>query len=186
MQESKDIFDVQKNKPEADRFWFALYTRPRSEFKAAEQLKSVDISYYLPTVTKTRQWSDRKKKVTEPVMRGYIFIFATESERLLSVEQYSVARCVFDRGRPAKIPDWQIENLKKILNREADVIVHDGLIPGRKVLIKDGPFEGVIGIIQEMDNGKNSLSVSIDLLNRSIITHLPGDSTFELIREYNA
>jgi len=183
MQETKNNFDDQLNKPEAERFWFALYTKPKCEFKAAEQLKSVDISYYLPTVTKTKQWSDRKKKVTEPVMRGYIFIFATESERLISVEQYSVVRCIYDRGKAAKIPEWQIENLKKVLNRDSDVIIHDGLVPGRKVLIKDGPFEGIIGVIQEVDDGKNRLAVSIDLLNRSILTHLPAESTYELIRE---
>lgn len=186
MPETKDKINVLQNKPEANRFWFALYIKPKSEFKAAEQLKSVDIHYYLPTVTKTKQWSDRKKKITEPIMRGYIFIFADESERLLAVEQYSVARCVFDQGRAAKIPAWQIENLKKVLNQKTDVIVHNGLVPGRKVLIKDGPFEGVVGVIQEMENGKNSIAVSIDLLNRSIITHLPTDSKFELIREQNA
>ena len=183
MNKTKENIDVQTNKPEADRFWFALYTKPKSEFKAAEQLNSVEISYYLPTVTRMKQWSDRKKKITEPVMRGYIFVFATESERLLSVEQYSIVRCVFDRGRPARIPEWQIENLKKVLNNEVDFIVHDGLIPGKKVLIKDGPFKGVIAVIQEITSGNKSIAVSIDLLNRSIITHLPTDSTFELIKE---
>jgi hypothetical protein len=57
-----------------------------------------------------RQWSDRKKKITEPLLRGYIFIFADERERMISLEQDSVVRCIFDLGRPAKIPEWQINN----------------------------------------------------------------------------
>jgi len=42
--------------------WYAMYTKPRSEFKAAQQLNVNKIIYYLPTVTIVRQWSDRKKK----------------------------------------------------------------------------------------------------------------------------
>jgi len=55
-----------------DKFWFALYTKPRNEFKAEQQLIAAGITNYLPTVTLLKQWSDRKKKVTEPLLRGYI------------------------------------------------------------------------------------------------------------------
>jgi len=176
------VVQNQEYNKNSEKAWFALYTKPRSEFKAAEQLSVNNIEYYLPTFTKIKQWSDRKKKIVEPIIRGYIFIYANEKERLLSVEQYSIVRCVFDRGRAAKIPDYQIENLKRMLSTKADVIIHDGLIPGKKVLIKDGPFEGIIGVIQEVEDGKNTIAVSIDLLNRSILAHLPKESNFELLK----
>lgn len=164
-----------------EKSWFALYTKPRSEFKAAEQINSVGVDYYLPTITKVKQWSDRKKKITEPVIRGYIFIFADEKERLASLEQHAVVRCVFEAGRPAKIPAWQMENLMKMLNTNSEFFVHEGVTKGTKVRMIDGPFEGVIGTVQEFDEGK-SIAVSIDLLNRSIIAHLPADSSFEVVK----
>lgn len=164
-----------------ERWWFALYTKPRSEFKAAEQIGEAGIQYYLPSVTRIKQWSDRKKKITEPLLRGYIFIFANEKERIVSLEQYSVVRCLAERGRPAKIPEWQIDNLKKMLNTESDVIVKEGLVSGVKIRIKEGPFEGVVGIFREIDNEK-TLAVSIDLLNRSVIAHLPKDSIVEILK----
>jgi len=166
----------------SDKSWFALYTKPRSEFKAAEQINSVGVNYYLPTITKIKQWSDRKKRITEPVIRGYIFIFADEKERLASLEQQAVVRCVFEAGRPARIPAWQMENLMKMLNTDSEFFVHEGITKGTKVKIIDGPFEGVIGIVQEFDEGK-SIAVSIDLLNRSIIAHLPADSSFEVVKK---
>ena len=141
--------------------WYALYTKPRAEFKAAEQLLELGIEHYLPVITKVKQWSDRKKKIIEPLIRGYIFIYGGEKERILSLEQYSIIRCVFDQGRPAKIPGWQIENIKTMLNSESDIFIHEGLVPGRKVLIKNGPFEGVIGVIRDTGDGKNSIPVSI-------------------------
>ncbi len=177
-----DINNADKKITTVEKSWFALYTRPRSEFKAAEQINSVGVDYYLPTIAKVRQWSDRKKKITEPVIRGYIFIYAHEKERLISLEQQAVVRCVFEAGRPAKIPAWQMENLMKMLNTDSEFFVHEGITRGTKVRMIDGPFEGVIGTVQEFDEGK-SIAVSIDLLNRSIIAHLPAESSFEVVKK---
>ena len=170
-----------KNKKN-EKFWFALYTKPRSEFKARDQLALLDVEHYLPTYTSVKQWSDRKKKITEPLIRGYIFIYASEQERLASVEQPSIVRCLFDCGRPASIPDWQIDNVKKLLTQESELIVYNGIVTGTKVKIKNGPFEGVVGIVTDNEKGK-SISISIDLLNRSVITRVPQGSELELVKE---
>ncbi len=165
-----------------EKFWYALYTKSRGEFKAAEQIQALNIEYYLPTITKMKRWSDRKKKITEPIMRGYIFIHADERERLAAIEQYSIVRCVFDVGKPAKIPEWQIINLQNMLNSKGEFSIHEGLLPGTMVKINEGPFEGVIGRIQETPNG-NTISVSIDLLNRTVMAYLPKESIFEVLKE---
>jgi transcription antitermination factor NusG len=165
-----------------EKYWYALYTRSRSENKAAEQLNNEGINYYLPVVTKWKKWSDRRKKITEPLLKGYIFIYADEKERMLSLAKNAIVRCVFDMGRPARIPDWQINNLKKMLSKETDFLIKDGLLPGIKVKIKEGPFDGVIGIIQESDNG-NTIAVSIDLLKRSVLAHLPKECIFEVVKD---
>lgn len=172
--------DSEKSNGNSTKNWYALYTKPRSEFKAAGQLETVSIIYYLPAVTTLRQWSDRKKKITEPVIRGYIFIKADERERLLALEQFSIVRCVSERGRPAVIPEWQINNLKKMLEHESEFYVLRGLVPGKRVKIVDGPFSGVVATYREHEN-ERTISVSIELLNRSIITHLPKESVIEII-----
>jgi transcription antitermination factor NusG len=174
--------ELKNYKEISEKAWFALYTKSRSEFKAAEQLQSISVQYYLPVIVKWKKWSDRKKKILEPILKGYIFILADEKERKLSLEQFSIVRCVFDNGRPAIIPEWQIENLKKMLSKESDFLIQDGLIPGAKVKIREGPFEGIIGVVQESDNG-NTIAVSIDLLRRSVIAHLPKESIFEVVKE---
>jgi transcriptional antiterminator RfaH len=175
------MLNVLKNN-DTEKAWFALYTKSRSEFKAAEQLNSIEVQYYLPVITKWKKWSDRKKKITEPILKGYIFILADEKERKISLEQPSVVRCVFDNGRPAKIPEWQIENLRKMLSNDSDFMIQDSLVPGVKVKIREGPFEGIIGVVHESDNGK-TIAVSIDLLRRSVIAHLPKESIFEVLKD---
>ena len=152
----KNKFTKLKMSEIKEKVWFALYTKPKSEFKAAEQISECGICYFLPTITRVKQWSDRKKKITEPLLRGYIFIYADEKERIMSLEQQSVVRCLFDSGRPARIPQWQIDNLKTMLDSNSELFIKEGLIPGTQVRIKDGPFNGVIGIVQSYGRRKNN------------------------------
>jgi len=170
-----------KNK-NIEKNWFALYTKPRSEFKASQQLSGIVVEHYLPTITRLKQWSDRKKKVTEPLIRGYIFIYANENQRLASVEQPSIARCIFEGGHPASIPAWQIDNIKKMLALDSEIIIYNGIVAGTKVKIKNGPFEGVVGTVTNNEM-ERSISISIDLLNRSVITRVPQGSELELLKE---
>ncbi len=170
------------NSGEPGKYWFALYTRPRQEFKAAERMTKINVAHYLPVIKKLKQWSDRKKVITEPLLRGYIFIHADESERLQALKEYPVLNCVFDKGRPAVIPGWQMENLENYLKRESDFFLYEGLLPGNKVKIKKGPFEGIIGVIRQSDN-QHTLAVTIELLNRSILTYISRDTEFEMVKE---
>jgi transcription antitermination factor NusG len=165
-----------------EKKWFALYTKPRSEFKAEKDISALGIINYLPVVTKIKQWSDRKKKIAEPVLKSYIFINGDEKERLAALETNSVVRCLFENGKPAVIYDWQIENLKRFLDEKAEYFINNGLAKGTKIIIKSPPFEGVIGVIISEQNRK-ALTVNIDLLNRSISAVIPSDIEFEILAE---
>jgi len=153
--------------------WFALYTKPRHEFKAEMQLSESRIENYLPTITTVKQWSDRKKKVTEPLFRGYIFIYADETERIAALEKNAVIKTIRFDGKPAVIPDWQIESLKKMLNTNAEIFISDRLEIGTRIKVTNGPFAGITGVVFKNENNDQLLAVSIELLNRSVIVHLP-------------
>ena len=161
-------------------YWFALVVKSRCEFKAEEELNALGVQSYLPSTTVVRKWSDRKKEIVVPIIRGYIFIYANEIERRYSLEQKSIVKCLFEGGRPANIPDWQIENLKKVLEYKPKITVENGLTLGDNVKIIDGPFEGVIGVLQFKGSNRN-LSVSIDLIHRSIVVQLPVESVVKVL-----
>ena len=162
-------------KSEKVKNWFALYVKPKHEFKAKDELDRQSINTYLPVITKLKQWNDRKKKISEPLIKGYIFIRADEKERLASLENRCIVKCISDHGRPARIPDWQINNLQNMLRHEGDFKVLESLVKGTNIEIIEGPFKGVQGIVAESETG-NNLAVTIDLLNRSVIVHLPQES----------
>jgi transcription antitermination factor NusG len=162
-----------------DKKWYPLYTKPRHEFKAETQLSACGIKYFLPSVTRIKQWSDRKKKVKEPLFSGYIFVHGSEKDRLIALEQYAIIRSIFFEGVPAIIPNWQIENLQKMLERSNDVTVTDKLAVGTVVKIISGPFKDVEGIVYEESNSGKVLAITIDLLRRSVVVRIPSDSIIQ-------
>jgi transcription antitermination factor NusG len=156
-----------------NRSWYAYYVKPRHEIKAAIQLESIGLLIFLPSITIRKRWSDRWKNITEPLFKGYIFVYADEKERLMGLQQKAVINTVSFAGKPAKIPEAQIENIKKMLSTDADVFVTDKIVIGSVVVIKDGPFKGIEGIVYSSVNNEKMLAVTIDLLHRSVIVKLP-------------
>lgn len=159
--------------------WYALYTKPRHEFKALDQISSFDITTYLPTTTVLKQWSDRKKKITEPLFKSYIFINADEQERNLALSGNSIIKTIFFNGKPAVIPDWEIENLKLLLSNTSNVTVYNGIIKGTKVEIASGPMIGLEGVVSNISKDQQTLSVSIEMLNRTVIVTLPSSTVIK-------
>lgn len=163
-----------------ERNWLAFYTKPRQEFKTAELFANLSIEYYLPTIITLRQWSDRKKKIRVPLFNGYVFAKVDEKERLTAVQQESVVKVICFSGKPSYIPEWQIESLKKMLADTPDVFVTHGLEAGQQVKITEGPFGGVVGIIKDV-NKEKWLSVSVELLNRTVSVKLPLESVIKFV-----
>lgn len=57
-----------------NRRWHVLYVNVRHEKKVLEKLREQGIESYLPLIKNTKQWSDRKKTVLEPLFTGYVFV----------------------------------------------------------------------------------------------------------------
>jgi transcription antitermination factor NusG len=162
--------------------WYALYTKPRHEVKAAIEMDACGIKYYLPMVTRVKQWSDRKKRVKEPLIRSYIFVRVSEQERVLALQLNSIIRCVSERGIPAKIPDNQMNNFIRFIQDGYEYHVLNSITKGVKVRIISGPMIGVEGVVIEEPEHK-SIAVSIELLNRTIITRIKDEQILEVITE---
>lgn len=165
----------------SNKHWHPLYTKPRQEFKAEQQIALLGIEYYLPTVTRLKQWSDRKKKVTEPLFNGYIFVYGEEKDRLYALQQNAIVRSLTFNGKPAYVQNWEIENLKKMLAEKREVTIKNTLIAGTKVKVVEGPFKDVEGIVSYTPNNERELAVVIDLLKRSVVVYLPPECVVKKI-----
>jgi len=161
--------------------WYAFYTKPKSEFKAEARLQADGFETYLASVRKVKKWSDRNKVIYEPVLPGYIFVRTTPRLRESVLQNPMMVRCLYEHGRPAVIPGWEIDNLKEFLSHDTKYRVLNSFVKGTKVRIREGAFKDVVGIILDGTEQK-SFAVAIELLNRTIITHFPDGSVFEIVK----
>ncbi|MGB7842744.1 MAG: UpxY family transcription antiterminator [Salinimicrobium sp.] len=138
--------------------WYALYTKPRWERKVAKQLEEQGIECYCPVITQVRQWSDRKKKITTPLFKSYVFVHLDDRVRAKVFDIPGVVQYLFWLGKPAIIREEEISTIKNWLedDRVEDVEVGD-LSPGDKINIANGSFKGQDAIVQKV--GKKRLKL---------------------------
>lgn len=153
-------------------YWHALYTRPRWEKKVQRELELQGYIHYLPLVTRTKQWSDRKKQVEEPLIKSYIFVKVSEKEYydVLNVDG-AVAYVTFE-GKAARIPEWQIDAVRKTIDNMLPFeLTGEKLQPGEHVKIKDGDLKGLEGEILRV-KGKNKLVIRIESVGYSLVVEM--------------
>lgn len=140
--------------------WRAFYTKPRHEKKIKERLIEQEFEVYCPLVKTKIKWSDRWKKVTKPLIPGYIFVRVTEDERIEVLQDTSIVATVVWRGKPAIIRDVEIQAMKDLLTNDAPVNVEiNELRPGSKVKVEHGPLSGKEGIIESVSNTKTRIKL---------------------------
>jgi transcription antitermination factor NusG len=144
-----------------DRYWTAFYTKPRNEKKAFDRLLSKGFEVYCPTRTVLKQWSDRKKKVTEPIFNSYLFAKVDEVQRLEILHDTGIVSNVRWLSQPARIREDEISQIRSFLEDYplAEAISRDFSI-GDKIDIDSGVLSGQSGIIRQVRGGRVVLSIS--------------------------
>jgi len=133
--------------------WYPVYTRSRAEKKANEELNRKGIQTYFPLKKVVKQWSDRKKIVEEPLIKSYLFAYISAREYAEVLMTNGVARFIYFSNQVASIPDQQIHDLKLLLATDTDLELIDyDIKPGESVLIKAGPFKGIIAELVSVHN----------------------------------
>lgn len=149
-----------------DRPWYAVYTRSRHEKMLAQLLNEKRIEAYVPLRRVLRQWSDRRKLVDEPLIRSYCFVRPEPSQYYDVLNTDGAVRYVWFSGKPAPIPNKQIDLLKLITGSDVEVdSLPGGLYKGSMVQVKAGPLEGLVGELVDFA-GKKKVLVRIDHLEQ--------------------
>lgn len=160
-----------------ERFWHALYVRSRSEKKVLSLLEGNGYKAYLPLVTEVKKWSDRKKKVEEPLFKSYVFVYSSEKEYIPILNIYGVVKFVSFEHKAVVVPENQILAIKKFVSEyekgeEFKMLNDEDLKVGQRVRIINGPLKGLVGRLETIRN-KRHLIVYIDVVGQSIPVHIP-------------
>ncbi|MEV4886435.1 Transcription antitermination factor NusG [Chitinophaga ginsengisegetis] len=154
--------------------WYVVYTYPHYEKRILNQSKKIGIHCFLPTKKVVKQWSDRRKIVDEPLFPNYVFVYVEEQARFRLLDITGVSRYVAFDGKPVVVSEEEMNTIKKLMI-EPEVTVERELQSGSKVLITEGPFIGIEGVIFQK-KGKTRFGVRIPVLNHSISVEIPASS----------
>lgn len=155
------------------KFWIAVYTRPKSEKKAAVELAKSGIETYVPIQSQIREWSDRRKRV-EVVVIPMLLFARVAIEDVLTIKKHSLILNVLGypgRKEPARIPESQIINLKYMLN-DADspvTFIEHPFNLTDTVKVTRGNLIGLIGKVERITEGKTKLIVCLDVLGGAMV-----------------
>lgn len=151
----------------SNKNWFVLYTKPRCEKKVSEELSKLSIENYCPQFISVKQWSDRKKKVKEPLFKSYVFVYLGDQEKDIVFQVSGVVRYLFWLGKHAIVRNEEIIAIKDFLS-EVNSYKERNLefTYLQELQIVQGPFKGKTG--RFLYKRKNQLILEVEALGVAI------------------
>lgn len=137
--------------------WYALYVHSRAEKKVYERLVEMGLEAYLPLVTRVKRWSDRLKKVDEPLFKSYLFVRSNDKWHFEILSIPGVTKFVTFEKKAVVVPENQIVAVKKYCNdyiEEDSELKNVDLHEGQLVRITSGDMAGLMGRLAPINNKK--------------------------------
>lgn len=161
---------------EKEKKWYALYTKPKWEKKVDSLLIRKSIESWCPVQIVERQWTDRKKKIEDPLFKSYVFVHISEDERVKVLQTDGVLNFVHYLGKPAIIKDEEIALIKQYLEAEnikLEITSLEGFKENTKVKIRAGVFMDNIGTV--VRSKKKKVYVKLESLMQVMIVEFPAE-----------
>lgn len=146
------------NKDNHSRKWLVVYTKSKCEKRAHELLNLQGVQSFCPLVKRRQKWADRFKLVEFPLFNSYLFVRVNPAEQLKVLQTSGIVNFIYYCGKPAVVPDSDIEKIKNYIEEYSDVelVSINTLRPGDPVVIKDGILFDLSGEVIEI-RGKSVL-----------------------------
>lgn len=172
--EQKEIKDLKQQETKAlTKHWYAIYTNPRAEKQVFQRLQDKGIDAYLPLQKKIRQWSDRKKVIEMPLLSSYCFVHIDRHDYDEVLKTHGVVKYITFEGKAAAIPNNQIDNLRIIIDSNADVeTTWKTFNKGEKVRVNGGALKGLEGVLIS-DGERRKVLVRIERIDQNLIVEVP-------------
>ncbi len=148
--------------------WFVVYTKPRQELIALENLARQHFEAYCPNVAITRRRKSQLVSLIEPYFPRYIFLrFNLQSDNWAPVRcTRGVSGLVRFGGVPRQVPHRLIKALKANENaQQLQRFVPKSWKQGEAVEIEQGPFAGYRCIFQA-ERSTDRVTVLMDIVGK--------------------
>jgi len=155
--------------------WYALYTRSHCEQLVCDQLAAKGFHIFLPKIDVWSQRAGKQHLISVPMFPGYLFLqHAIDKSSYVDVRKARGLVCILGEcwEKPSSVPDAEIEVVQTTLRASIPVMPLPYLRAGQRVRITQGSLRGVECILIQSNLAKVLLSISVDLLQRSIAVEI--------------
>jgi transcriptional antiterminator RfaH len=153
--------------------WFTVYTKPRQEQLALENLTRHGFDCYLPMAVNPYQRRSQSKPRIEPLFPRYLFLSAIPDQQSLAPVRSTIGviRLVRFGQQLVHVSENIINSIKNRCDPESGLIMLEPipLEPGDAVKVFDGPFAGLEGIFTQQKGEDRALLLIKILGNQSTV-----------------
>ena len=164
-----------------DMRWVPVYTKPRCEKVVDEYCQRHGIPSYLPLLRRAKRYQRRTVEVWLPMFRSYIFVQIDSATSSLLLQSHKVVHCIQVTEDMEQLLVRELVDIRRLelAQRETHLVVLPELQPGQAVLIVDGPFKGMTGIVERRRN-QTRVTVNVELLGQAVLAEMDvGEITIE-------
>ena len=162
------------NRTTGSRQWYVIYTKPRSEDLAQEQLEKKEISVFLPRIREIKFRKRGLQESVQPLFPNYLFArFAVPDEYYDVKWARGVKRIVGSGEMPIPLDDSIVIFLKGQANEKGLIQPQPDLKDGDRVRVRQGPLEGLWGVVYGGIDSKGRVKILMDVLHSGAKVELP-------------
>ncbi len=154
--------------------WYVIYTKPCSEDIARDHLERKDVQVFLPKIRECRYSSKGEETKIKPLFPNYLFAhMAYPDDYYAVIWAKGVRRIVGDGTEPIPLDDSIVDFLKSRSEETGFIQPSPQLKIGDAVRVRNGPLEGLIGVIDGSIDEKGRIKVLMDFLKEGTRVEIP-------------
>ncbi len=150
--------------------WFVVFTKPRREQEAAEQLRNQGFELFLPLLEQQKRRRGQWTVVIEPLFPRYLFLCVDPDQVSVAPVRSTLGVSGFVRfgGVMSELPQSVIDYLKGRCAPGSELIQpqRSRFVSGDQVEIVEGPFAGITAIFQQQ-RGEDRALILVELLGKA-------------------
>ena len=152
-----------------EKSWYVLRVRSQTERLVHVGLQHKQFEVLNPTYQALSIRRDRRKVLTRPIFKGYMFIrtLLNPECHLEILKTLGVVELLKSPSGPIPVPDDQVENVRLLEKHVGACFFGTDFEVGDSVFVKEGPLIGLRGVIDRLD--RNKLHIHVDAIPGSVM-----------------
>ena len=171
-----------------EKSWYVLRVRSQAERLVHVGLHHKQFEILNPTYQTLSIRKDRRKVLTRPIFKGYMFIHTLLNPEchLVILKTPGVVEILKSLSGPTPVPDDQVESVLLLEKHVGACFFGTDFEVGDSVFVRDGPLTGLRGVIDRLD--RNKLHIHVDAIPGSVMidvephqVQLEKDTVYQLV-----